>query len=101
MVTGDHYGQNCPKTKKKGEETRAMTPYPRRDRTSSGDRSNASQGNETFRMVHGHFGAGPLKVLVEETAPDTTATAAEGSAPAPPAAPAQLNADTAPTADLV
>ena len=38
---------------------------------------------------------------MEETAPDTTATAAEGSAPAPPAAPAQLNADTAPTADLV
>ena len=101
MVTGDHYGHNCPKAKKKGEETRAMTPYPRRYRTSSGDRSNASQGNDTFRIFHAYFGTVPWKVLVEETAHSTPATATEGSAPAAPAAPAQQDADTAPTADPV
>ena len=34
VVTGDHYQHNCPKQKKKEEEFRSMTSYPRRDRTS-------------------------------------------------------------------
>ena len=78
-----------------------MTPYPRRDRTPSRDRTNASQGNETFRRYHGYFGFGPRKVLVKDPVQGTPATAAEGAAPTAPAAPALKNADTAPTAGPV
>ena len=48
-----------------------MTPYPRRDRSNSKDKSSAPQGNETFRRFHGYLGTGPWKILVEgEVAPD-------------------------------
>ena len=59
VVTGDHYQANCPKTKKKEDEARPMTPYPRRDRSNSKDRTNAIQGNETFRRFHGYMETGP------------------------------------------
>ena len=78
-----------------------MTPYPRRDRTPSRDRTKASQGNETFRRYHGYFGFGPRKVLVRDPVQGTPVTAAEGAAPTAPAAPALENADTAPTAGPV
>ena len=96
---GDHYQHNCPKQKKKEEESRSMTPYPRRDRTSSGERSSTAQGNETIRMFHGYFGAGPWKVLVEEAASESTAAAAEGLAPDIPVASDQQTDDTTPTVD--
>ena len=98
-MTGDHYQHNCPKQKKKEEDSRSMTPYPRRVRTSSRESSSASQGNEMFRMFHGHFGTGPWKVLVEEAAPESTAAAAEGSATCIPVASDQQTDDTTPTAD--
>ena len=99
-MTGDHYGWNCPKAKKKGEENRPITPYPRRDGSASGDRINASQGNETFRRFRGYFGTGPWKVLVEDPVQGTQATAAEGAALIVPAAPTPQKADTAPSAGL-
>ena len=66
VVTGDHYQTNCPKRKKKADKTRPMTPYPRRDRSSSKDRTNATQGNETFRRFHAYIGTGPLVLLNPE-----------------------------------
>ena len=98
MVSGDHYQHNCPKQKKKEEETRSITPYPGRNRTSSRDRSNASQGNETFRMFQGSFGTQPWKKVGEEPVPESAAVAAEDSAPDPMAVSAQQTADTTPTA---
>ena len=100
-MSGDHFGHNCPKAKNKGGESRAMTPYPRRDRTPSRDRTNASQGNETFRRYHGYFGFGPRKVLVKDPVQGTPATAAEGAALTAPAGPSLENADTAPDAGPV
>ena len=43
VVSGDHYQHNCLKQKKKEEETRSITPYTGRSRTSSRERSSASQ----------------------------------------------------------
>ena len=59
VVSGDHYQANCPKQKKKEDQSRSITPYPGRNRSSSRDRSGASQGNETFQMLHGSFGTEP------------------------------------------
>ena len=98
VVEGDHYQHNCPKQKKKEEESRSMTPYPRGDRTSSGERSSASKGNETFRMFQRNFGTGPWMVLVEKVAPESTAADAEGSAPYIQVASDQQTDDTTPTA---
>ena len=48
-----------------------MTPYPRRDRSNSKDKSSAPQGNDTFRRFHGYLGTGPWKILVQgEVAPE-------------------------------
>ena len=70
-MTGDHYQHNCPKKKKKEDESRPMTPYPRRDGSNSKDRSSATQGNETFRRFYVYFGTGPWKILVRgEGAPE-------------------------------
>ena len=70
VVTGDHYQHNCPKKKKKEDESRPMTPYPRRDGSNSKDKSSATQGNETFRRFHGYLGTEPWKILVQgEAAP--------------------------------
>ena len=98
MVSGDHYQHNCLKQKKKEEETRSITPYTGRSRTSSRERSSASQGNETIRMFQGSFGTQPLKNVGEEVVSDSVAAAREGSAPAPMALSAQQTADTTPTA---
>ena len=68
VVAGDHYAYNCPKVKKNDEGNRPITPYPRKDRSSSGDKNNASQGNETFRRFIGSFGEGPRRVLIEDPA---------------------------------
>ena len=85
-MTGDHYQHNCPKKKKKEDESRTMTPYPRRDRSNSKDRSSATQGNETFRRFHGYFGTGPWKILVlEEGAPEPESE--DESEPEPESAP--------------
>ena len=71
VVTGDHYQSNCPKRKKKDDEARPMTPYPRRDGYSSKDRNSATQGHETFRRFHAYIGTGPWKLLVQgEAAPE-------------------------------
>ena len=104
VVQGDHFGYNCPKSKKEGEEKRPITPYPRRDRSASRDKRNASQGNETFRRFRGYFGdpgPGPWKLIVRNPVQATPATADEGAAPAvPAAAPTQPDADTAPGVGL-
>ena len=48
-----------------------MTPYPRRDRSSSKDKNSATQGNETFRRFHACIGTGRWKLLVQgEAAPE-------------------------------
>ena len=44
VVQGDHFGYNCPKSKKEGEEKISITLYPRRDRSASRDKTEASQG---------------------------------------------------------
>ena len=43
-----------------------MTPYPRRDRSSSKDRTNATPGNETFRRFHAYIETGPWLLLKPE-----------------------------------
>ena len=48
-----------------------MTPYPRRDRSSSKDKNSATQENETFRRFHAYIGTGRWKLLVQgEAAPE-------------------------------
>ena len=96
VVSGDHYQHNCPKQKKE-DEIRLITPYPGRNRTSSRDRSGASQGNKTFRMFQGSFGTQPWKKDGEEAVSKSAAAAVEGSAPAPVAGSAHRTADTTPT----
>ena len=105
VVQGDHFGYNCPKgDKKEGEKRRAIPPYPRRDRSASRDKKNASQGNETFRRFRGCFGdpgPGPWKLIVRDPVQPSPATADEGTAPAvPAAAPTQPDANTAPDVRL-
>ena len=82
----------------------AIIPYPKRDRSASRDKRNASQSNETFRRFRGYFGdpgPGPGKLIVRDPAQTSPATADEGAAPAvPAAAPTQPDADTAPDVGL-
>ena len=104
VVEGNHFGYNCPKGEKEGEEKRPITPYPRRDRSASGDKTKASQGNETYRRFRGHFGdpgPGPWKIIMRSPVQSAPATADVGAAPAAvPAAPAQPDAITAPGGGL-
>ena len=89
MVTGDHYAANCPKQNKKEEQTRPITPYPGRNRSSSKERGGASQGGETYRMMQGSFGSKPWsRVGAAAAAGETSAKETEVS-PAPPAAVAE------------
>ena len=97
MVTGDHYQANCPKQKKKEEQTRSITPYPGRNRSSSREKGGASQGSETFRMLQGSFGTKPWSKAWERAVAESTAAAGTGSAPATVAGSAALEADTRPT----
>ena len=97
VVTGDHYQANCPKQKKKEEQNRSITPYPGRNRSSSRDKSGASQGNETFQMLQGSFGTKPWNKAWERAVAESTAAAGAGLAPAPVAGSAPLAADTPPT----
>ena len=83
-MTGDHYQHNCPKKKKKEGESRSMTPYPRRDRTNTRERSSATQGNETFRRFHGYLGTWPWKILVQEEAAPKSESEAEPELEAEP-----------------
>ena len=98
-MSGDHYQANCPKQKKKEDQNRSITPYPNRNRSSSRDRTGASQGNETFRMLQGSFGTEPWSKAGGRAVAESTAAAGAGSAPAPApvAGSAQLAADTPPT----
>jgi len=99
IVEGNHFGYNCPKGEKEGEEKRPITPYPRKDRSPSGEKTKASQGNKTYRRFRGYFGnpgPGPWKVISR-----SPATADPGAAPAAvTAALAQPDAITAPGGGL-
>ena len=99
VVSGDHYQANCPKQKKKEDQNRSITPYPNRNRSSSRDRTGASQGNETFRMLQGLFGTAPWNKAGMRAVDGSTAAAGEGLAPAQVAEGTQLTADTPATAE--
>ena len=91
VVEGNHFGYNCPKGEKEGEEKRPITPHPRKDRSASGDKTKASQGNETYRRFRGYFGdpgPGPWKIIMRSPVQSTPATTDVGAAPA--AVPAAL-----------
>ena len=98
MVTGNHYAANCPKQNKKEEQTRPITPYPGRNRSSSREKGGASQGGETFRMLQGSFGTKPWSKAWERAVAESTAAAGRELAPAAVAGSAALEADTRPTA---
>ena len=89
IVEGDHFGYNCPKGEGERDEKRPITPYPRKDRSQSGEKTKASQGNETYRRFRGYFGnpvPGPWRVISRGPAPadPEAAPAAVAAVPAQP-----------------
>ena len=72
----DHWASNCPKPKKvraADEKQRNPTPYPRpRSHTPSAERGEASQGSNTFGIIRGSWGKGPMvkKVDKEDESPE-------------------------------
>ena len=60
---GDHWASNCPKPRKPGasDQRRSHTPHPRGN-TPTGEKGEANQGANTFRMIRGTWGISPLEL---------------------------------------